>query len=132
MVKRTGRKPNPANLRLIEGTHRDDRHGPQEAVREVAEHSLGVFGAPIMPEHFEGDARAAWERYIAPAWWLDASREPAAIIACELWQELRADPSGFPAAKHSQLRAYLAELGLTDERNRFGIGRRASGDDFFE
>jgi len=85
-----------------------------------------------MPDHFEGEALAAWSRYIAPAWWLDASREPAAIVMCELWQELRNNPAGFPAAKHSQLRAYLAELGLTDERNRFGTGRRVTNDPFFD
>jgi hypothetical protein len=49
-----------------------------------------------------------------------------------LWAELRSDPAGFSAARHSQLRAYLAELGLTDERNRFGVGRRQTGDEFFD
>ena len=39
---------------------------------------------------------------------------------CELWQEFRFCPTGFPAAKHGQLRAYMSELGLTDERNRIG------------
>lgn len=128
MVRRRGPTPKPPALRLIEGTHRPDRHGPHDA----AELSQGAFGEPVMPEHFEGEAREAWVRYIAPAWWLDRSREPAAIILCELWQELRSKPSAFPAAKHSQLRSYMAELGLTDERNRFGTGRRHTGDEFFD
>ena len=128
MVRRRGPAPTPPALHLVTGTHRPDRHGPAE----MAEHAQGAFGEPVMPEHFEGHAREAWERYIAPAWWLDRSREPAAIILCELWAELRSNPGGFPAAKHSQLRAYLAELGLTDERNRFGTGRRNTGDEFFD
>ena len=61
---------------------------------------------------------AAWKKYIEPAGWLDASREPAAIAFCELWQEFRFAPTSFPASKHGQLRAYMSELGLTDERNR--------------
>lgn len=128
MVRRRGPAPTPPALRLVEGTHRPDRHGPDD----VAETAHAAFGEPVMPEHFEGEARQAWERYIAPAWWLDRSREPAAIILCELWAEFRSDTGGFAAAKHSQLRAYLAELGLTDERGRFGTGRRNTGDPFFD
>jgi hypothetical protein len=45
-------------------------------------------------------------------------REPAAIAFCELWQEFRFAPTSFPASKHGQMRAYMSELGLTDERNR--------------
>jgi hypothetical protein len=60
----------------------------------------------------------AWKRYIAPAYWLDASREPSAIAFCELWQEMRLAPTAFQAAKHSQLRGYMSDLGLTDLRKR--------------
>jgi hypothetical protein len=42
-----------------------------------------------MPAHFVGHAKEAWEKYIKPAFWLDATREPAAIAFCELWQEFR-------------------------------------------
>ena len=132
MAKRSGPKPTPAHLRLIEGTHRRDRHGPEGVARDAVDQGKSAFGVPVMPMHFEGYARQAWERYIAPAWWLDSAREPAAIILCELWQEFRDDPDGFPGAKHTQLRAYLAELGLTDERNRFGVGRDKTGDPFFD
>jgi len=65
-----------------------------------------------------GAALRAWKRFIVPAVWLDVYREPAAIAFCELWQEFRFNPAGFRATKHGQLRAYLSELGLTDERNR--------------
>jgi hypothetical protein len=34
---------------------------------------------------------------------------------------MRLAPTAFKAAKHSQMRAYMSELGLTDERNRLII-----------
>ncbi|BBC00202.1 hypothetical protein [Bradyrhizobium elkanii] len=77
-----------------------------------------LFGAPKMPGYFKTHARAAWKQYIVPAHWLDASREPAAIAFCELFQEMRLAPSRFQASKHTQLRGYMADLGLTDQRRR--------------
>jgi hypothetical protein len=71
-----------------------------------------------MPTGFKGEAAKAWKRYIASAGWLDSTREAAAIAFCELWQEFRFAPTSFPASKHGQMRAYMSELGLTDERNR--------------
>jgi hypothetical protein len=64
-----------------------------------------------------------------PAGW--TPREGAAIAFCELWQEFRDGPRMFPAAKHGQLRAYMSELGLTDERNRAGDGKEKPTDPFF-
>jgi hypothetical protein len=72
----------------------------------------------VKPAHLKGEGAKAWKRYIEPAAWLDAAREPAAIAFCELWQEFRFAPTSFPASKHGQMRAYMSELGLTDERNR--------------
>ena len=123
-----GKKPTPGRLHLVEGTFRSDRHGPVAAV----ERAQSTFGDIQMPSHFKGEAMAAWERYIEPAWWLDASREPCAIAFCELWHRLRKDPAAFPAALHVQLRSYMAELGLTNERMRFGVGRDKGGDEFFD
>ena len=62
---------------------------------------------------------------------MDASKEAAAIAFCELWQEFRYNPTGFVAAKHGQMRAYMSELGLTDERNRIEKEEK-QGDDFFD
>jgi hypothetical protein len=64
--------------------------------------------------------------------WLDASREPAAIAFCELWQEFTFAPTAFPAAKHGQLRAYMSELGLTDERNRVLDEGKKDKNEFFD
>ncbi|WP_441228053.1 hypothetical protein AB7813_08860 [Tardiphaga sp. 20_F10_N6_6] len=113
-----GRKPKNSHLRLVDGSHRPDRHGNAGAVREAVEQSASSFGPLSRPRSFKGITRDAWQRYIVPAVWLDASREPAAIAFCELWGELRRAPVSFPASRHSQLRAYMADLGLTDERNR--------------
>jgi hypothetical protein len=38
---------------------------------------------------------------------------------------------GFPAAKDGQMRSYMAELGLTDERNRTEK-EDEEGDEFFD
>lgn len=113
-----GAKPKAAHLRLVEGTHRKTRHGDEDAVREAVEKSAESFGKLTRPKFLKSFGLAAWKKYIEPASWLDASREPAAIAFCELWQEFRFAPISFPAAKHGQLRAYMSELGLTDERNR--------------
>ena len=113
-----GPKPKPGHLRLVDGTHRTTRHGDEAQTKKSVEQAVSRFGKLQQPKHLKGEGAAAWKRYIAPAYWLDASREPAAIAFCELWQEFRFCPTGFAAAKHGQLRAYMSELGLTDERNR--------------
>lgn len=113
-----GAKPKPAMLRLVDGTRNATRHGSEQTLRETAETSAESFGKLTRPTGLKGEGLKAWKRYIEPASWLDASREPAAIAFCELWQEFRFAPTSFPASKHGQMRAYMSELGLTDERNR--------------
>lgn len=113
-----GAKPKSAMLRLVDGTHRDDRHGDEGKVRAAVETSAGAFGQLVKPKRLRGAGAAAWKRYIEPASWLDASREAAAVAFCELWHEFMDGPRNFPASKHGQMRAYMSELGLTDERNR--------------
>jgi hypothetical protein len=126
-----GAKPKPAHLRIVDGTHRPTRHGPEAKAREAVENADRSFGSIEMPKGFKGEQAKAWKRYIVPASWLDGSREAAAIAFCELWAEFRFNPTGFPAAKHGQMRAYMSELGLTDERNR--IKDDDSGkDEFFD
>lgn len=130
MAKR-GAKPKPVRLRLVDGTHNVTRHGSREVAEKVAEAAEAGFGKLTRPTYLKGQAAWAWKRYIEPAGWLDASREAAAIAFCELWQEFRAAPIMFAAAKHGQLRAYMAELGLTDERNRGDVEDGKEKDDFF-
>lgn len=125
-----GAKPKPAHLRVVDGTHRPTRHGAEGEAKQAAEVALQNFGKPARPKSFRGEALAAWKKYIEPAGWLDATREPAAIAFCELWQEFRFAPTSFPASKHGQLRAYMSELGLTDERNRGEV--ETPTDDLFD
>jgi hypothetical protein len=107
------------------GTHRPSRHGGSNKAREGVEQAAGAFGPLERPPNLKGEAQKAWDQWIAPAAWLDGSGEPAAIAFCELWAEFRQAPARFIAARHSQMRAYMAVLGLTDERNR---PARDSGD----
>jgi phage terminase small subunit len=125
-----GAKPKPARLRLVDGTHNVTRHGAKAEVEKQVEAAEAGFGKLTKPSYLKGQAAWAWKRYIEPAAWLDASREAAAIAFCELWQEFRDGPRMFPASKHGQLRAYMAELGLTDERNRADVGKEDK-DEFF-
>lgn len=113
-----GAKPTPAALRLVQGTHNATRHGSKSDAETLVDQSLTAFGPIAKPDYLSGDAAQAWDNWIAPAGWLDNSKQPAAIAFCELWREFRFSAADFPASKHGQLRAYMAELGLTDERNR--------------
>lgn len=113
-----GRRPKPAHLRLVDGTHRTTRHGDAGEARETVETTIADFGPLTMPKGLTAGARKAWRRFIAPASWLDGSREMAAIALCEMWVEFEMKPGAFSAARHGQLRAYQSLLGLTDERNR--------------
>jgi len=126
-----GAKPKPAMLRLVDGTNNVTRHGTQDEAREKAEKAIAAFGKLERPKSIKGPALAAWKKWIDPAGWLDGSREPAAIAFCELWAEFQRMPAMFPASKHGQLRAYMAELGLTDERNRGDAGNEKN-DEFFD
>lgn len=126
-----GAKPKAAHLRLIDGTHRLTRHGDQAEAKGKIEAAIADFGKMQLPKELRGEAKAAWKRYIEPASWLDASREAAAIAFCELWSEFRFRPTGFTSAKHGQMRAYMSELGLTDERNRLEKAKEAK-DEFFD
>lgn len=131
MAKR-GAKPKPAHLRLVDGTRNVTRHGTEEDLRKAVEQADVAFGALKRPRHLKSHALDAWKRYIEPASWLDGSREAAAIAFCELWQEFRFAPVSFPASKHGQMRAYMSELGLTDERNRVLDDSKKEKDEFFD
>ena len=126
-----GARPKPAALRLVDDTHNVTRHGDKAKAKAQIEESVTRFGALKQPAGLKGEALKAWKRYITPAWWLDGSKEPAAIGFCELWDEFRYAPTSFPASKHGQMRAYMQELGLTDERNRIGAEKPKEADEFF-
>lgn len=118
MMATRGAKPKPAALRLIDGTHNVTRHGAVGDAKAMADTASQSFGPLVRPSRLKAAARKVWDEMIAPAGWLDGSRMMAALAFCELAAEWHESPKMFPAAKHGQMRAYMAELGLTDERNR--------------
>ncbi len=126
-----GAKPKSAHLRLVQGTHNTTRHGDRAKAREKADQVLAKFGKLERPKNLKGHALQAWKQFIEPATWLDGSRMPLAIAFCELWQEFRDAPRGFPASRHGQMRAYLSELGLSDERRRLDDDPK-DRDEFFD
>lgn len=126
-----GAKPKAARLRLVDGTHNATRHGPKDELKKTADTAVEQFGKLARPKGLKGHALAAWKQYIEPADWLDGSKGAAAIAFCHLWDEFTACPRMFPAAKHGQMRAYMSELGLTDERNRQKDGGEER-DEFFD
>lgn len=126
-----GAKPKPAHLRIVDGTTNITRHGSEAEARKKVDAAVDAFGKLIQPKHLKGEAAKAWKRYIEPAAWLDGSKEPAAIAFCELWQEFLEAPQRFLSAKHGQMRAYMSELGLTDERNRVTDDSKDK-DEFFD
>jgi hypothetical protein len=127
-----GVKPKAAHLRLIDGTHRKTRHGAEDAAKQAIEAASQSFGRLVRPKGLKTEGLNAWKKYIEPATWLDGSKEPAAIAFCELWQEFRFAPTSFPSSKHGQMRAYMSELGLTDERNRVAADAKEKKDEFFD
>lgn len=130
MAKR-GRKPKPPQLRIVDGSFREDRHGKKAEAANSAAVSAAAFGKLERPKWLKGEARKAWDEYIAPATWLDGARAPAAIVFCELWAEFRDAPSRMVASRVAQLRNTMSDLGLTDVRNRTLPADDNDDDEFF-
>lgn len=126
-----GAKPKPAVLRLVSGTHRSHRHGAVAEVKQAVDATAAAFGPVERPKGLKGNALNCWKQFIEPASWLDGSKTLAALALCELYAEWKSAPRMFPASKHGQMRAYMSELGLTDERNR-GKSDRPKKDEFFD
>lgn len=127
-----GRRPKPAHLRIVDGTHRADRHGDQVSVQEAVAQSQAAFGSLAKPKALKGNAGKAWDQYIAPAFWLDGSQEPAALIFCELWAEWKKSPTLFPSTKHTHLRRYMHDLGLMYVDRGKPSDAAAPKDEFFD
>jgi hypothetical protein len=121
----------PTKLKLVKGTAKKERVGSFEDLQAKLKLGENIPVKMRRPEHLEGAGLEAWERYIEPMPWIDITREAAATAFCDLWHIFRQDPNNFTAAQHCQLRGYMAELGLTDERKRF-IPTEKKGEDFFD
>ena len=126
-----GARPKPNHLHLIYATRNATRHGSEAELKAKVEAVINDFGVPVRRSYLTGHALKAWNEWIVPARWLDGSKTAAAIAFCEIWKEYRKDPEEFPASKHGQMRAYMQELGLTDERNRKQVENKEK-DEFFD
>ena len=82
-MARPGAKPKPVKLRLVDGTHNVTRHGATAAAEKKAAAAEAAHGKLKKPTYLTGAAAWAWQRYIVPAGWLDATREAAAIAFCK-------------------------------------------------
>lgn len=128
-----GPKPKPPALRLVTGSHRTARHGKIAETKANVEQSVASFGKLAKPTYLKGKAAEAWKEFIEPAGWLDGASLPAAVAFCELWAEFRMSPVRFVAARHTQMRGYMADLGLTDPRARGDDGKKSSNkNEFFD
>ena len=124
-----GTKPTPTLIRLINGNHNTTRHGTVEELQaRIA--AADDFGPLVPPAGLSERAVLCWEEMIRPARWLDGSKMIAAAALCELYAEWQKGPHGFPGSKHAQMRAYMAELGLTDERKRIKTEKKQKNEFF--
>src|SRR3546814_13129255 len=95
-----GAKPKPAHLRLVDGTHRNTRHGKKEEGAAAVEATNSIFGALPRPSYLKGEARKAWDRYIAPLTRLDVSRDQYTILFSEPWKDFREGQRSFNEKQH--------------------------------
>src|SRR5262249_54639262 len=82
ILAKAGRQPLPEAYRTAVGTHRTARHGDPEAVKRRADAFKTGFGPLIRPAWLRGEPGRVWDRWIAPADWLDGSRGAAAAVFC--------------------------------------------------
>ena len=132
-----GRRPKPAHLHVVQGTHRPDRHGQKNAASAGFER-----GAPDMPDGLSDRAAAAWERIVPQlesAGVLALADSSALQVLCEAWADwmaardsierdgltyttestagglaIKANPAAtMKADADRRIRAWLVEFGLT-------------------
>ncbi len=97
----------PSNVHKLHGTFRPDRHGDDPDIE---------IGAPIKPEWLSAAASAEWDRSVPimeGAGYLSVNDQMPLALYCELVADFQADPKGFPAARLTQLRLLMGELGMT-------------------
>jgi DNA-binding MarR family transcriptional regulator len=124
-LAKRGAKPKPAHLRLVDGTRNATKHGTEQDLRAAVESSVASFGKLVRPLGMKGPALAAWKKYIEPASWLDASREPAAIAFCEFMA--RVSPRAYQLPR-IEADARLCERAWRSRRAKKKRGRRKAGE----
>jgi hypothetical protein len=110
-----GRKP---DLRVIAG--------PGEANAGDPTPNAGGKGNLACPPYITGKQKAAWNRFIAPAYWLTENDEIKAALLCELFVEWQESRSGMPASRISVMRNLSTDLLETAKRIRPAAPARRS------
>lgn len=113
-------KKTPEQLKR-DGTRRKDRHGVEADDVEFE------AGTPHCPASLDGEARKVWNRVVNDLRAAGQLRKPyEAVIAAysALYAEFLSNPADFTAAKYTQLRLLIIELGLSPVSR----GRLSGGD----
>jgi len=103
-------KPLPANIHLLQNTHRKDRHGDPKKKPKLKNQ------LPTCPRWLPVDAKAEWKRIckvMNQSGVLTEADQTTLTQYCLMCSEMKEEKENFPAAKHTQLRLCCVELGLT-------------------
>jgi len=110
----------PDNVHLLQGTHQPCRHGNPDEKPKVE------IKIPSPPESLSGVAHAEWLRIcdvLKNSGILSDADIGVMAIYCELYAQFQTDPVEFPAAKYTQLRLCMVELGMTPAaRSKITVG----------
>ena len=97
--------------KLLSGTLRKDREAPNH---KPDQH----YRFPECPKHLQGETRRIWsqvKREMNQYSLITGADSPILEQYCFLLSKLRADPQGFSASLHGQLRGISSDLYLTPE-----------------
>lgn len=121
-------KQKPTNIHLLTGTHRKDRHGDPEQKVEIKEQ------IKTAPDWLPDEAKVEWKRICKALKESGVLTEvDSTILAqyCLLYSELAVERTEFSAAKHTQLRMCMTEMGLTpSSRGKIVVGSKKKGNAF--
>lgn len=119
-MPRTGRPPKPRDLRILDGTHRKDRHGAEGEVPEAN-------GLPVKPRGLSKDESRCWDFIATELAAMKVGKRidsPSMLHMVEAWALARRCSSLLatdPADKDARI-AYVAYVRLFDSiASRFGM-----------
>ena len=116
----------PTALRLLQGTHRPDRHTPKPAAPKA-------LSFPTCPKRLSGEARKRWAevKRDMQEYGLITNADKALLEQyCILWDRFLQSPDEFTAALIAQFRYLSADLYLTPEsRNKANLQKQQTEED---
>jgi len=118
----------PDNVHKMQGTYQKCRHGEPDEKLDVS------VVMPGKPDYLDDLAAGEWDRVTAVLEKKGLLTElDRTILAqyCALYGKFAADPIGFTASDHTQLRLQEQELGFTpSSRGKITVAKEDKGDDF--